>query len=316
MIIHVIGTVNGQVNEGMRNVATYLTKGFKKENTVLYSGLKQLSRVAVNSSKADVTMVFARANKQVYWLVRFVTVFCKDVWIVLVQKPDANFMRLSAIKKLRCNYLSITQKDLDAAEVLPGYRKRLFSVGICADKFKPVTLERQRELKIKYCFDPALPLVLHVGHCSIGRGLEDFVKIHDAQRMVVASGMFENKAVVKALQDANVRIHKAYLENVEEVYQMADAYLFPTRSLEYVISVPLSVTEALSCGVPVIGYRSFGCLNELAGEEGAVTLIDRAEDLNRVLPEVMAKKCGHSLLRNTDSWDAVASKVLKLIKEE
>ena len=42
MVIHVIGTVNGQVNEGMRNVATHLAKEFEKENTVLYSGLKQI----------------------------------------------------------------------------------------------------------------------------------------------------------------------------------------------------------------------------------------------------------------------------------
>ena len=75
-------------------------------------------------------------------------------------------------------------------------------------------------------------------------------KIHTAQRMVVASGMFEDENVVRILNEAKVKIHKGYLENVEEVYQMADAYLFPTRSAEFVISIPLSVMEALSCGVP------------------------------------------------------------------
>ena len=39
MVIHVIGTVNGQVNEGMRNVATHLAKEFETDNSVLYSGL-------------------------------------------------------------------------------------------------------------------------------------------------------------------------------------------------------------------------------------------------------------------------------------
>ena len=316
MIIHIIGTVNGQVNEGMRNVATHLARTSEKENTVLYSGLKQVPNIAVNSAKADVTLIFARANKLVYWLTHFVRLFCKNVWIVLVQKPDKGFLHLNEKKMLKCNYLSITQKDLDVVEVAPGYRKALFAVGIQADKFTPVTSEQQQKLKRKYDFDPNLPLVLHVGHCSIGRGLEDFAKIQGAQCMVVASGMFENEAVVKTLQDAHVRIHKGYLENVEEVYQMADAYLFPTRSVEFVISVPLSVTEALSCGVPVIGYRSFDNLNEIASEDGAVTLIDNTEDINSVLSMVTAKKCGHSLLRSMDSWDAVAVKVLKLIGEK
>ena len=59
-------------------------------------------------------------------------------------------------------------------------------------------------------FDPSKPLVIHVGHCSKGRGLEDFAKIHTAQRMVVASGMFEDENVVRVLNDAKVKIHKGY----------------------------------------------------------------------------------------------------------
>ena len=58
MVIHVIGTVNGQVNEGMRNVATHLAKEFEKENTVLYSGLKQIPQIVLNSRRADVTILF------------------------------------------------------------------------------------------------------------------------------------------------------------------------------------------------------------------------------------------------------------------
>ena len=49
MVIHVIGTVNGQVNEGMRNVATHLAKEFEKDNTVLYSGLKQIPQIVLNA---------------------------------------------------------------------------------------------------------------------------------------------------------------------------------------------------------------------------------------------------------------------------
>ena len=171
-------------------------------------------------------------------------------------------------------------------------------------------------LKQKYGFDPSKPLVIHVGHCSKGRGLEDFAKIHTAQRMVVASGMFEDVNVVRVLNDAKVKIHKGYLENVEEVYQMADAYLFPTRSAEFVISIPLSVMEALSCGVPVIGYKSFENLNEITGSEGAITLVDNAEQLDKVLPEVIKKKSDHSLLEKTGSWGDVAQSVLRMVREE
>ena len=316
MVIHVIGTVNGQVNEGMRNVATHLVKEFQKENTVLYSGLKQIPQIIFKSKRADVTMIFARANKLVYSLAMIVTKMCKNVWIVLVQRPDAEFMEKNNKHPLKCNYLSITESDMKDVKTVSGKRKELFSVGIEADKFTPVSAEQQKMLKQKYGFDSSKPLVIHVGHCSKGRGLEDFAKIHTAQRMVVASGMFEDENVIRILNEAKVKIHKGYLENVEEVYQMADAYLFPTRSAEFVISIPLSVMEALSCGVPVIGYKSFENLNEITGSEGAITLIDNAEQLDGVLPEVIKKKSDNSLLEKTGSWADVAQSVLRMIREE
>lgn len=315
MVIHVIGTVNGQVNEGMRNIATHLAGEFEKENTVLYSGLKQIPQIVLNSTRADVTMIFARANKLVYSLASMVTKLCKNTWIVLVQKPDADFMEKNNRRPLKCSYLSIIESDMRDVKIVSGRKKKLFSVGVKADKFAPVSAEQQKKLKQMYGFDPSKPLVIHVGHCSKGRGLEDFAKIHTAQRMVVASGMFEDENVVRILSDAKVKIHKGYIENVEEVYQMADAYLFPTRSAEFVISIPLSVMEALSSGVPVIGYKSFENLKEITGSEGAITLIDNAEQLDAVLPEIVKKKSDHSLLEKTGSWGEAAQSVLRMVRE-
>ena len=261
-------------------------------------------------------MIFARANKLVYSLASIVTKMCRNTWIVLVQKPDSNFMARNNKHPLKCNYLSITEGDMKGVKVVSGCKKILFSVGIKAEKFAPVSAEQQMMLKQKYGFDPSKPLVIHVGHCSKGRGLEDFAKIHTAQRMVVASGMFEDENVIRILNEARVKIHKGYLENVEEVYQMADAYLFPTRSAEFVISIPLSVMEALSCGVPVIGYKSFENLNEITGSEGAITLVDNAEQLDKVLPEVIKKKSDHSLLEKTGSWYEVSQSVIRMVREE
>lgn len=315
MVIHVIGTVNGQVNEGMRNIATHLAVEFEKENTVLYSGLKQIPQIILNSARADVTMIFARANKLVYSLASTVTKLCRNTWIVLVQKPDADFMEKNNRRPLKCSYLSITESDMRDVKIASGRKKKLFSVGVKADKFAPVSAEQQKKLKQMYGFDPSKPLVIHVGHCSKGRGLEDFAKIHTAQRMIVASGMFEDENVVRILNDAKVKIHKGYIENVEEVYQMADVYLFPTRSAEFVISIPLSVMEALSSGVPVIGYKSFENLKGITGSEGAITLIDNAEQLDAVLPEVVKKKSDHSLLEKTGSWGEAAQSVLRMVRE-
>ena len=74
--------------------------------------------------------------------------------------------------------------------------------------------------------------------------------------------------------------------------------------------------EALSCGVPVIGYKSFENLKEITGSESAITLIDNVEQLDEILPEVIKKKSNHSLLEKTGSWSEVAQSVLEMIREE
>lgn len=312
--IHIISTVNGQVNEGMRNVATHIAKAFEKDHEVRYSGLKSVGSIIRNSRACDVTMIFARANKLVYWLSRIVAMFSKNVWIVCVQKPDADFTALVQKHPLKANYLTIVEKDLDEIVLRSGYRKELFSVGIKADKFCPVDKDRQAELKAKYGFSPDRPLVIHVGHCSAGRGLEDFAAITDADRMVVASGMFENAETAKTLEDAGVKIHKGYLEHVEEIYQMADVYLFPTHSTEFVISIPLSVMEALSCGVPVIGYKDFQNLAAIPAESGAVTLINNQDELNEAVMKAAKRKADRSYLTSPKTWGQVADDVLTIIQ--
>ena len=312
--IHIISTVNGQVNEGMRNVATHMAKSFEGRNDVRYSGLKRIGSMIKNSCACDVTMIFARANKQVYWLSRLVGMCAKNVWIVCVQKPDAKFTRLTGKHPLRANYLSIVRKDLDEIKPRSNCRKELFTVGIDTDKFRPVDKARQAELKVKYGMDHTKPLVIHVGHCSIGRGLEDFAAITDAQLMVVASGMFEHPGTVKTLENTGVKIHKGYLKKVEEIYQMADAYLFPAHSTDFVISIPLSVMEALSCGVPVVGYKDFENLTCIPAEKGAVTLVNRKENLNSAVMAACCKKQNKSYLTAPMTWEQAADGVIDIVR--
>ena len=311
--IHIISTVNGQTNEGMRNVATHIARAFEKSREVRYSGLRNICSIIRNCLACDVTLIFARANRLTYWLSRFAGILSRNAWIVCVQKPDADFTALVKKHPIRAGYLTILEKDLEEIRIREGYRKALFNVGINAEKFSPVDTAGQAELKRKYGIDPDRPLVIHVGHCSSGRGLEDFAAITGAERLIVASGMFENAGTVETLEKAGVKIHKGYLEHVEEIYQMADAYFFPTRSAEFVISIPLSVMEALSCGVPVIGYRDFENLSLIPAERCAVILISGPEEIGGAIREAAAKKRDRSYLTSPGTWEQTGNELLQIV---
>lgn len=315
MKIHIIGTVNGRLDEGMRNVATHIANAFQNEHEVYYSGLKNVLSIIKNSVTCDVTMIFARATKHVYWLLRVICLLSKQVWVVCVQKPSEDFIRLTLNAPLKVSYLAIDKQDLEQVAIRPQYRKSYFDLGISSQKFCPANTEKQKKLKAKYDIRSDKPLVIHVGHCSAGRGLEDFEVITDAEKLVIASGMFEHPDTVKALKENGVRIFKGYIENIEEIYQMADIYLLPTRSTEFIISVPLSVMEALSCGVPVIGYKEFSNLSKIAAEDGAIALIESKNELNDAVIRMAEKKRDTSYLKSAKTWEAVAEDILSTIKE-
>ena len=318
MKIHILGTINGQVNEGMRNVATHFARCYEKNHVVVYSGLKQIGSILRNSVNADITMVFARANKLVYWMTRCVELLCKNVWFVCVQRPDDDFQHLCEKYPLHCNYLAISKGDIDQLPCATGNSKFMFEVGINLMKFRPVNTEHQRQLKIKYGIDPNKLLAVHVGHCSKGRGLEDFAYLDNQrfERLVIASGMFEDENTVRFLEENGIRIHKGYLEHVEEIYQMADVYLFPTKTNEFVISIPLSVMEALACGTPVVGYQNFVNLRDISCAKDAIAYIDSVEELYEVACVQAKNKQEASLLTNTLTWDDTATQVLQMMESE
>lgn len=316
MKIHVIGTVNGVTNEGMRNVATHISRSFEKKHRVLYSSLRSPWAVCKNALQADVTLVFARGNPQVYWLMRVVELLCRNVWLVCVQKPMEKFAALNEKRPLKCGYFYLSSEDVQQITTVPGKEKHLFHAGINARKFAPAAVDKRLELKKKYGFDPTKPVAVHVGHCSSGRGLEAFLTLDKQkyQRLIVASGMFEDPDTVAALEADGIRIHRGYLECVEEIYQLADVYLFPTRSNEFVISIPLSVMEALACGTPVVGCRAFENLQHIGSADGAVTLVASNDGWAEAVCQAAAMKQSESLLKNAQTWDDSADRMIEVIR--
>lgn len=314
MKIHIISTINGRLDEGMRNIATHLADEFAKEHRVYRSGLKELVSIVRNSCLCDCTMIFARGNRLVYWLAWVIGWLNKNLWIVCVQQPEEAFLKLTQMHPLRANYLCLTQENMKSVKLRKGSTVESFSPGIDTERFCPVSRERQRELKEQYGFFPEKTLVLHVGHCSEGRGLTDFACITEVQKMVVASGMFSHEETIHALHQDGVYVHQGYFPHIEQIYQMADVYLFPTRSTEHVISLPLSVMEALACGVPVVGYQDMKQLTQIPGENGSMLLVEDCSQLDAAVKQLSGSKAEHCLLTETQTWKQAARNVLSKIR--
>ena len=176
MKIHIISTINGLENEGMRNIATHLSREFEKKHTVTHSGLKSVFSTIKNGRKSDVTFVFARAIKSVYYMLRLVRPFVKNICLFCVQPVPDEFSQLN--KKHRVVDSCLTICNDDAKHAFNNEIVHLVDVGINAEKFSPVSeTEDVARLRKKLNLPSDKTVVLHVGHCSSGRFLEEMLTL-------------------------------------------------------------------------------------------------------------------------------------------
>ena len=231
--------------------------------------------------------------------IRFIHLFQPDVIVYLPSSSGtfASFLRMGIIKtyarRARTVMINLTPKQLNKFQkklieyirpdiVLspsPAELKIVASIGMMnsflplfvdISKFKPLkNVERKKTLRKKYEISTNKYIIMHIGHINWGRNLDAFIplQIGDNQVVVVGSSSTpidapKERELKKRLIDCGIKIIDKYIENIEELYQLSDLYVFPVIFEGGCIGVPLSILEARACGIPVLA-TAFGGLKEV-----------------------------------------------------
>lgn len=207
-------------------------------------------------------------------------------------------------------------------------RKALTALGACADrvwggvdlaKFRPAASGERRLLRRRWQLPDDQRIVLHVGHLTTGRNLEYLVPLARSERVRVAVAVGtsqqrkpEAEHLLQALRHAGVTVFDGFLPAIEELFRLADCYVFTPSSDNAAIEMPLSVVEALASGLPVASMR-FGALAEHFIETPAVRLCDSPDELRRAVMEQLNSRPDTSGLADGFSWERIAERMTQML---
>lgn len=165
--------------------------------------------------------------------------------------------------------------------------------------FKPIEEESTKNsLRKKYNLPENAFIISHMGHLNEGRNLKSLIPLHKAgfQIVVVESSSTPKDSLGPAsikqeLIDAGIIVLDGYIENIEEIYQLSDIYIFPVVAKNGSIGMPLSIMEARACGVPVI-TTDFGSLKHYLGNDNngiwykkPSEFLETVKEIQKLLPK-------------------------------
>jgi glycosyltransferase involved in cell wall biosynthesis len=245
--------------------------------------------------------------------------YCPRACIVLLGLQPRYHSRLQRriIPFLAPDLVCVQSRSSQAYLQQLGCSVMLLPSGVDLSIFRPASVERRRALRVLYGLRTDQPVALHVGHLQPGRNIEvlaDLAARGNWQVVLVASSSLDQLPELGArLRRTGVRVVAGYQPAIEQLYQLADVYLFPVVSTNNAIEVPLSVLEAFACDLPVATTR-FGGLPRLFEAHGCsglrfvdspAQLVSAAEQLCRSAP------AGTRVLAAPFGWERVASALLE-----
>jgi glycosyltransferase involved in cell wall biosynthesis len=175
-----------------------------------------------------------------------------------------------------------------------GVRVFQISPGVDCGWFRPAQPEERAQSRVALGIERAARVVLHVGHAQVGRNLRVLADLSGAGHLVllVVSPRFApDPRVAAELRGAGVRLITDNVPDIRIAYWAADSYVFPTVESHAAVAVPLSVLEALACGVPVVTTR-FDGLPDAIGRDCPGVVWAQPTEMDRALRGVTAAWAG------------------------
>jgi len=275
-----VGSRAGSTDEGMRKLFSRFVQEFQDEVKVLPVEPRELPRRFGEIRRFCPDVMHYMAGPSTRGLLVFLAVGAllrRASTVVSLIHPSVGQLGRFMLARAPIDLILGAPSTLSKLGV-PRSRSECFSEsGVDTSTFRPIPSERSRaDIRRRLGLPSEGPLLLHVGHIKEGRNLDPLTKLSRGGFAVaiVGSSRTESEPHVRSeLEAAGCVVTTDFQERIEEWYQAADCYVFPTVDPLNAIQLPLSILEALACGVPVAS-TAFGAVPDYLGSLSGVRIVN------------------------------------------
>lgn len=303
MKICLIGDFSPNLDEGYKNTSHQLANELEKTDSVLRVNIKRLNRKFIRQmiyvEKPQIIHAVTKPSYQSLYFTGFFKFLSRKSKVVISALKPENFfsndqkigMQKLLVFPVRPDLVLVQTKTAEKQFRQIGCQAAFLGNGVNTNLFLPVSTWFKQELRLKYGIDNNRSVVLHVGHLENARNLITLEPLLLSGIQVVVAGslyMGTNRELIDRLKAKGFTIFEGYQPNIEELYRLADCYVFPPDPGNS-LSMPLSVLEAMSCNLPIV-TRRFQGLEENFQEGKGFHFIDRSDDIVQAVKKVIVSE--------------------------
>lgn len=245
----------------------------------------------------------------------------KRITVLFALRWKMNLLTKFVLRLGMADIITISQDSYEYfRKELKGLNVTNVKLGVDSSLFTEADEEQKVKLRKKYGIPQDKTVVLHVGHLKYGRNIDLFLNVDEKYHVVLvfSSVTEQDKELKKRLESkSNVQIINEYIENIAEIYQASDIYVFPIVEENNSIDIPLSVLEAAGCNKRIIStsYKEIAFFESVPGLDRIDNdqIISINDHLSKI--EKQVNVCTRSIAKKYD-WNDAVKKIYEMIDGE
>lgn len=240
---------------------------------------------------------------------------------IIISAIQPQIVPLSLLRYLSPNLILVQSSKSESFFNSLNFKTKFYPNGVDINRFHPVDVITKQQLRNKYGLSENIFYILHLASFKQERNLQILNQLNNIENckllLVGRKGEKVDRNLIEYMENGGSIIWIKHFESIEEIYHLADCYIFPTIDSTACIETPLSILEAMACNLPIVTSR-FGVLPRLFVEKNGFFYFDDQNEMENKILIIKEKKI-QVLTREMVlpfSWTNLVNDLLKIYYSE